>query len=241
MAVYIHTAHDEPVLQRYVGLKRLGEGNPMFADLDMAGYSKQRREVSILLEKTLGFAPDFYVNRVFGGSRNIFRHPEGLFDIDIFYDKLSFSHEISLGKDPTSGRLELDFPTISLADIVLEKLEIHQINRKDLVDLFALFSAHEVSEEPRPECIDGRYIGTVLSSDWGFEYDAVSNLQRLMTQTRAFVDSNEISEEERQKAVGRASHLLSVVNQTPKSKDWEKRAKKGTSKPWYNEVEEVER
>jgi hypothetical protein len=241
MAVYVHTSHDALAIQRHTELKRLGEGHPMFTDLDLMGYSKQRKDTSKLLEKTMGFVPDFYVNSLFGGNRNIFRHPEGLFDIDVFYDKLSFSHEVRFGDNSERGRLELDFPTISLADIVLEKLQIHQINRKDLIDLFVLFSSHEVSDEPKLECIDGGYVANVLSSDWGFEYDALSNLQKLRTQTAALVDSSEISEEERKKTDARVSQLLSIVNRTLKSKEWEKRAKKGTSKPWYNEVDEVER
>jgi hypothetical protein len=241
MAAYIHTSHDAPVLHRYVGLKRLGEGHPMFTDLDLMGYSKQRKEVGKLFEKTMGFVPNFYVNSLFGGRRNIFHHPKGLFDIDIFYDVLSFSHEIKFGENPKDGRLELDFPTISLADIVLEKLQIHQINRKDLIDLFVLFSSHEIAEGPRPEFIDGGYIARTLSSDWGFEYDAMSNLEKLKTLLDGLVSTSEITEDERKKADQRANQLVAIVNRAPKSKDWEKRSKKGTSKPWFNEVEEVER
>ena len=40
---------------------------------------------------------------------------------------------------------------------------------------------------------------------------------------------------------GRISEFLKIVNEMPKSRAWEKRAKKGTAKPWYNEVDEVER
>ena len=213
----------------------------MFTDLDLMGYSRQRKEVSRLFEKTLGFKPDFYVNALFGGRRNMYRQSEGLFDVDIFFDALTFSHDVKFGENPKDGRLELDFPTISIADIVLEKLQIHQINRKDLVDLFVLLSAHEVATEAKPECVDARYVGQVLSRDWGFEYDANANLAKLRSLCTVLVENGDISEGERNTVFSRIDQIWSVTNGTPKSKDWEKRAKKGTSKPWYNDVEEVER
>lgn len=241
MAVYVHTFHNPKVLERYVGLKRLGEGRPMFTDLDLVGYSRQRKEVARLFEKTLGFKPDFYVNALFGERRNIYKQVEGLFDIDIFYDVLSFSHDVTFGDGPKNGRLDLDFPTISLADVVLEKLQIHQINRKDLVDLFILLSAHEVAMEPKPECIDAKYVGRVLSNDWGFEYDAMANMAKLKTFCEDLAQSGQISDEEKSAAFSRIQEIWSTIKGTPKSKEWEKRAKKGTSKAWFNEVEEVER
>ena len=241
MAVYVHTSQNQKILERYVGLERLGKGRPMFTDLDLMGYSKQRKEVARLFEKKLGFKPDFYVNALFGGRRNIYKQSENLFDIDIFYDVLSFSHDVRFGESPKDGRLDLDFPTISLADIVLEKLQIHHINRKDLVDLFVLFCGHEVTMEPKPDCIDARYIGQVLSDDWGFEYDAMDNLAKLKTFCDNLVATSEISDDERNVAFSRIQQVWSTANGMPKSKEWEKRSKKGTSKPWFNEVEEVER
>ncbi|MEI6308399.1 MAG: hypothetical protein WCP58_02000 [bacterium] len=66
--------------------------------------------------------------------------------MDVFYARLNFSHPVEFGRIPGKGRLELDFPTIALADIVLEKLQIHFINKKDLIDLILLFCGHELAE-----------------------------------------------------------------------------------------------
>jgi hypothetical protein len=33
--------------------------------------------------------------------------------------------------------------------------------------------------------------------------------------------------------------LLNVITNCPKTRKWEKRAKAGTNKPWYRDVEEV--
>jgi len=241
MAVFIHTNHDQLALLRYKGLSRLGQGRPMFTDLDLMAYSNQRKEVSKFFEKGLGFRPDFYVNSLFGGRRNIYHHPAGDFDVDVFYDALSFSHEVKFGESPEKGRLQLDYPTISLADIALEKLQIHQINRKDLVDLFTLLSAHDISDGGGKETIDSGHIARVLSNDWGFEYDARTNLSKLKDFGTQLVGNGGISASEWEVVLGRVGRLIGFVEAQPKSKEWEKRAKKGTSKPWYNEVEEVER
>src|SRR5436853_4006800 len=84
------------------------------------------------------------INGFFGDRRLVYYEGADRFHLDIFLDKLEFSHDILFGKKPGNGRLELDFPTISLTDLVLEKLQIHRIGRKDLVDLLVLFLGYAV-------------------------------------------------------------------------------------------------
>lgn len=240
MAVYIHVQHDPFTLKRYVGLDRLGADRPMFTDLDLMGYSKQFKEIANFF-KNMGFKPDFYVNSLFGNRRNIFQDQDGLFDVDVFYNTLSFSHDVQFIEDTGRGRLELDFPTISLSDLTLEKLQIHQINRKDLVDLFILFSSHEVGEDSEQETINGRYIANILSSDWGFEYDAMANLDKVKSLVENLLSTEKIEPRESQMALKGITDLTSMINTATKSKNWKKRAKKGTSKPWFQHVDEVQR
>jgi hypothetical protein len=42
-------------------------------------------------------------------------------------------------------------------------------------------------------------------------------------------------------ALQRGNKLLNTVTCYPKSRNWEKRAKAGTNKPWFNEVDDVVR
>ena len=183
----------------------------------------------------------FHVNALFSGRRNVFRHPDGLFDVDVFYDLLSFSHDVWFRGSALGDRLELDFPTITLADILLEKLQIHQINRKDLVDLFMLLSVHEVSAGPQADTVDGRHVARTLSADWGFEYDARSNLQKLRGLATHLAGEGRVSSGEQAHVAADVDRLLQLLDGEPKTKEWLKRAKKGTSKPWFNEVDEIER
>ncbi len=241
MAVYIHSSHRPDMLDHYRALERLGPGRPIFTDLDVIGYADRQKDTARFFQETMGFTADFHVNALFSGRRNVFRHPDGLFDVDVFYDVLSFSHDVPFCDSVGGNRLELDFPTITLADIVLEKLQIHQINRKDLVDLFMLLSGHEVEARPGPDTVDGSHIARILSVDWGFEYDAKANLQKLTGLASHVVAEGRATKEEQARVSAGIQQLIQLIDHEPKAKEWHKRAKKGTSKPWFNEVDEIER
>ena len=221
-------------------LERFGGGKPLFTDLDLLGYNKQKGDITKFFRE-LNFKPDPLVNAMFGHKRMVFYHPDNRYHVDIFMNKLEFSHTVDFGDKPGSGRLELDYPTISATDIVLEKLQIHEINRKDLVDLIALFLVHDVQEQFNKEAVDGGHIAKLLADDWGFWYDATTNLAKLEPLVQEFLRESKITAQQSQTVTERVEKLLNLINHTPKSKAWEKRAKTGTSKRWYTEVEEIVR
>ncbi len=240
LAVYIHSLDKPACINAFRSLGRFGEGKPLFTDLDLIGYSKQRKEITKLFEE-MHFQPDRMVNVLFGDRRLIFYHPQNKYHVDVFLNKLEFSHDVLFGEKPGSGRLELDYPTITLADIILEKLQIHFINLKDLIDLIVLFMGHDVSEHTNKDMIDGGYIAKVLSDDWGFWYDAITNLNKAKSLAKTFLESGKLAEEQVKIVTERIDTLRKIIDNYPKTKNWEKRAKIGTNKPWYREVEEVVR
>ncbi len=242
LAVYIHSMDKPEIIATYKSVGRFGGGLPMFTDLDLAGYSKQSRAISRLFRE-MNFKPNELVYGFFREQTLIYLAPEGRYHVDVFLNKLEFSHDVEWGDKPGSGRLELDFPTISLTDLVLEKLQIHHINRKDLVDLAILFLGHEVSENDggQKETVGGGYVADLLSDDWGFWYDAVSNLDKVMTQAGDLTNEGKLTAHQHTRVIQRVDELKRVLKESPKSKNWEKRAKTGTKKPWYREVEEVVR
>ena len=221
-------------------LERFGGGKPLFTDLDLMGYNKQKGDITKFL-RDLNFKPDPLVNAMFGNKRMVFYHPDNKYHVDVFLNKLEFSHIVDFGDKPGSGRLELDYPTISATDIVLEKLQIHEINRKDLIDLIALFLVHDVQEQFNKNVVDGGHIGKMLSGDWGFWYDATANLGKLKPLVDDFLREGRITAAQSQTVMERVEKLFNLINKTPKSKAWEKRAKTGTDKRWYTEVEEIVR
>lgn len=225
----------------FKSLERFGDGMPLFTDLDLLGYNKQRGEINKLFSQELGFTPDPMVNGMFGHKRLIYYHPQNKYHVDVFMNKLEFSHDVNFGEKPGSGRLELDFPTISATDIVLEKLQIHQINRKDLIDLIALFIVHDVYEQSDRNFVDGSYIAKILSDEWGFWYDATTNLDKTRLLAEELAANGKLGAGHHKTVLQRLDKLLSLITDAPKTSNWQKRAKAGTKKSWYREVEEVVR
>jgi len=241
VAIYIHSKHDPEAIGIYSRIGRIKGEETLFTDLDLAAYSKQRKAICDFFEKALGFKYDHLIKALYGHKRLIYFHPQELYHVDVFFDKLEFNHDVEWGSKPGKGRLELDYPTISLADLVLEKLQITRINRKDLIDLMVLFKAHDVCEADARECINGDYIASILSDDWGFWYDATNNLTKLKSFTEQLANEALIEHRIAKIVLERIDKLLSMIDAKPKTKKWVSRSKVGTSKPWYREVEEVVR
>lgn len=242
LAIYSHSVHVPECITVFHRLGRVEEGKPLFTDLDLAGYARQGRLISGLF-KDLKFRPDDIVNGFFGDRRLIYYEGAGKFHVDVFLDKLEFSHDVLFGSKPGDGRLELDFPTITLVDIVLEKLQIHDIARKDLVDLIILFLGHNLrgNDSPNPELVDDGYLCEVLGDDWGFWHESLQNIEKTRQLLDGFAESGRLDPGQATRVRDRLATLVQRLHASPKTRKWEKRSRAGTTKPWYRKVEEVVR
>lgn len=241
LAVRLHLGGSEELKNIFIRLSRLGEGKHTYTDLDLAAYNKQNKLIEKFMDKDMGYESNKMLNALYGNRRMIFFNTKYGYSIDVFFDKLEFSHDVHWGKEPGNGRLELDYPTLNLSDLVLEKIQIHQISYKDLVDLTALFMSHDIYDIDERDSINGRYVAKILSDDWGFWYDATGNLKKTLDTSRNFQEEGKISQPAFNTVQERIQKLLKYIEDEPKTKNWRKRARKGTSKPWYREVEEVQR
>jgi len=174
-------------------------------------------------------------------DRIMYQHPDGNLKVDVFFDRLDYSHEVSFGSDPKKGRLALDFPTITLADVMLEKLQIHQINEKDVKDIIILLHEHVVGSGQEKETIDAKYMASVLANDWGFWYDASANFGKVQAMTSEYATKGLLTNDGVNDIQEKISQLRKYVDEEPKSKDWVSREKNGAQKQWWNDVEEVSR
>jgi hypothetical protein len=242
LAIYAHSLHAPEGVALFHRVGRVREGAPLFTDLDLIGYASQGRSISAVFGD-LGFRGDDMINGFFGDRRLIYYEGHDRFHVDIFLDKLEFSHDVLFGKKPGNGRLELDYPTISLTDLVLEKLQIHKIARKDLVDLLVLFLGHDVKPAANGdrEAVDGGHIAQLLADDWGFWYESTQNLGKAKQMLGTFVTEGKIPPDLADRIRFRIGTLEAALQSVPKGRHWEKRAKVGTAKPWFREVEEVVR
>jgi hypothetical protein len=125
--------------------------------------------------------------------------------------------------------------TIPLTDILLEKLQIVEINEKDLKDLVVLLLEHPIADRETPGSFDASYVVDLLSKDWGFYYTVSLNLDRI----RRYMDTiPELTEQRRATVSARIDDLWRRVEDAPKGMKWKLRARVGPSRKWYQEVGE---
>lgn len=197
-------------------------------DIDFAAEKRQSRMIKQFLTAE-GYVEDQRITVSTEGSRYYFEHPQTGLGVDVFMDELYFCHKIPFG-----GRLELDRPTICTADLLLEKMQIVELNLKDITDTMILVLEHPVgARADGRETIDGAYIADLLKDDWGFYYTVTTNLDKV----GRFVPQNEaISSDQAQVIDTRLSQLRTLIEDAPKSRRWRLRAKVGTKKQWYQDV-----
>jgi len=239
VATYIRVKDNADCLKLYETLGRVREGEIYFTDLDLVSYKKLSKNIEKFF-RSKGFEPDYYINAFFSDRRMIFYHPHGLFSMDVFFSPLEFSHKIDLGSDPKSGRLNLEKITLAPADLLLLKLQIHEITRKDVADATILLSCHDLSNSDEPGKINVQRLVEVLSRDWGFYYDAMNNLNTIKTFMQSYSTKLENKYIEiLRRGMNNVDEIIRAVESAPKSKEWIKRSKIGTKERWYNIVEDI--
>lgn len=219
--------HFPEYVNLYRSMERLGER--VFTDIDYACYGKCRGKIVPFFEKQ-GYELEKRAAMLSGNTRHIYfggRIPM----IDVFFDKLDYNHPIDY-----RNRLEAHPYCVSLADLMLQKLQIVQINDKDLKDAMLLLLAAQVSDTDQ-NGINARYIARLFAEDWGFYYTATTNLKKVK---EAMLGVTVLSEEHRATITAKADALLGIIEETPKSGKWKGRAKIGTNKPWYQAVSDWE-
>lgn len=201
------------------------------SDLDFAAFSKDAKKIESIMSG-LGYTQDKRIVAFHEAQRNFYYDEATHMKVDVFLDKLAMCHTIEF-KD----RLHLTFPTIPTSDILLEKMQIVQIAEKDLKDTVILFRAHQLGETDDNE-INMKYLGKLLSSDWGFWYTVMTNLDKVKNYALALT---QLSEDDKRDVSQKIENLKERLNNEPKSFRWKMRARVGPSVQWYNDVEDLVR
>ncbi len=175
---------------------------------------------------TLGYKPDSHFNALHGAHRMIFRSSRG-FVVDVLVGTFQMCHRLELGHDLPDAGL-----TIDPSDLLLTKLQIVEIEEKDLQDSAALLCDLAVSDQ-RPSISRERFIRP-LAGDWGFFHTVERNLPRVAEYGRTHLDRS------RAEAVAQsATALEQAMGEAPKSVKWRMRARVGEKVTWYELPEEA--
>ena len=200
-----------------------------YTDIDFAAYKKQSKEIKVLMAG-LGYSEDQEVFIVSEGDRSIFSNPKiGLY-VDVFYEKLDFCHLISW-----TGRLEADSPTIPLAEMLLEKMQIVKINEKDVIDTIMLLLEHPLGDHDK-ETINIALIAQLCAKDWGLWRTTTMNLDKVRQLAQHYP---QLTDQQKQHVVNQVNATLARIDSEYKSMAWRLRARVGDRVKWNKDVDEV--
>ncbi|MGA7910799.1 MAG: hypothetical protein WB682_04620 [Candidatus Dormiibacterota bacterium] len=212
--IHMHSpsAHRPPLRRRY-------------GDLDYAMPSRDRKRV-LAFFPALGYEANDRFNLMQGDRRLYFYDAANSRQVDVFIDVMRMSHVIDL-----RGRLDHSGPCASPSDLLLSKLQIYEVNRKDLVDLTALLLDHPIAEKS-DEAVDATYVAKLAAEDWGLYRTLQTNVAKL----RATLEELDV---DRDLVRSRLDELWGVVEAQAKPLKWKLRAQVGDRMRWYELPEEV--
>jgi hypothetical protein len=200
-----------------------------YGDLDFAVRKRDGRAVTPFLVGE-GYVAERMFNSIHGAQRLNFGHPDGLWTIDVVIDALRMSHVIDL-----RGRLEPGPPTLDLADLLLTKLQVWEINAKDLADITCLLADRPLSDVGADgEAIDLARILALTGADWGICHTLERNLREVAAFARQKRPAGAALD-----PVVQAEALLAAIAAGRKSVGWRVRAQIGERVKWYEVPEEV--
>jgi hypothetical protein len=217
------------VLKRCPRFGFLASRDRIYRDIDLAGYANQARGVQAQMGR-LGYIENREVFVVAEGSRAIFEHAWNGLHVDVFYDKFDFCHVI-----PLDGRLEADSPTVPLAELLLGKMQIVKINRKDIIDSIVLLLEHPLGEVDQETVNVGR-IARLCAADWGLWRTATMNFDKIRQAAEAY---SQFDGRQKAQILAQLDALQSRIGVERKSIAWRLRGMVGDKIKWYKDVEEV--
>lgn len=240
IVVLIDAARDEGLTLRLIGgraVRLLCGTDPArlrrAQDIDLVIAAAEGGPITRFLSRQ-GFLPDQVFNAINGHRQMFFLAPDGTTSVDIIVDDLHMCHTL-----PLVGRLHrLDY-TVDVSDLLLSKLQIVELNDKDVRDIARILATHHV--------VPGDPVGTVglgrfdeiLSRDWGWWRTVTKNLEHL----ERLLASGQVGAAD---AFGPSVEVLDNVRalrrrafEVPKTKLWKMRALVGEHKRWYALPEEA--
>lgn len=200
-----------------------------YGDIDLAAPRKRSRALRDVLE-ALGYVPDKMFNATQGDRRLYFSAADGSYHLDVFLDKFVMSHELDLGR-----RLETEPIVLPAAELLLTKLQIAELNRKDASDTAMLLLGHALDSADGPGTLNVAHVTEVCAENWGLYTTVTDNLattRQLLAELLPNADRRALVDE-------RIGSLLDELEAAPKSRGWRRRAKIGRRKRWYEVPDEV--
>jgi len=201
-----------------------------YPDVDLVAHKKQSRALRSVLEEE-GFEPERVFNATHGARRLLYHGQDG-WQIDVFLDTFEMSHTLDLGR-----RLEAEPETLAAAELLLTKLQIAEVNRKDLSDAAMLLWDHQPGDGDGPGRLNLGPLVSCCAADWGLYTTVTDNLAACAGLLGELITG----QGDRERIAGRIAVILDALDSAPKTMSWQLRSKVGRRVRWYQLPEEVTR
>ncbi len=201
-----------------------------YKDLDFAVPKGRGGEAQKLLREA-GYEPEVTFNAMNGNERMLFHDIENGRQVDLFVGSFRMCHQIPFG-----DRIKPGDATVPLAELLLTKLQIIELNEKDVRDTVLLFYGHDVADHDG-DAVNGARIAELTGEDWGLWRTITQNL----TRTTEMLGEYELPEPDRGRIRDRVQAVLKQIEDAPKTRGWKLRARIGERKRWYELPDEVDR
>ncbi len=216
LAVLFHSDPLHPALER------------PYKDIDLATVKGQGRKVGELMA-SLGYEPAKEFNALNGNRRLLFFDVPNERQVDVFVGTFEMCHVI-----PISDRIAIEEKTIPLAELLLTKLQVVELNEKDLTDIVALLHHHDVGDHD-DDTVNAAEVARLTADDWGLWRTTQMNIDRV----RERAGTVGLSDEEHRQVMERLDVLVAAIEAQPKSRGWRLRDRIGDRKRWYENPDEV--
>jgi hypothetical protein len=203
-----------------------------YGDLDIVVPAKSSRATAAAM-MAAGYLPNDRFNALHGAQRMLFYDTVNKRQVDVFVGVFAMCHRLDL-----SARLGMHPYALDAADLLLTKLQIHEINRKDLIDAVRLVLTHpNVDLGPgsgERDTLSLERLRVVTSNDWGWFTTVTDNLQLVRTAA-----SDLLAPEYAALVQSRVDEIDASLRSAPKSMRWKARSVVGRKTAWYELPEEV--
>jgi hypothetical protein len=203
-------------------------------DIDLATRSKDSKALRDLMAAQ-GYTGDKQYNALYGHKQLYFVDTLRGRPVDVLIDRMEMSHRFEF-----ADRLTSDRPTVPLAEMLLSKLQIARINRKDILDALALLSEYPLGKGDAG-AINVDRILLYTSADWGWWRTLTGNLDKMRLLYNTDIQPGELDFGRPPKfdVVEQVAALRKAVDDAPKSMKWRMRSQVGERVQWFEEPEEV--
>jgi hypothetical protein len=200
-------------------------------DLDLASTAEARSGLTRFLVER-GYEADKHFNALYGRKQLYFVAPGGR-AVDVLIDRMEMCHVLEF-----RDRIHHMPLTLDVADLLLTKLQIVELNEKDAQDVLYLLSAFPIVEGDEPGRVGLDRVREVVADDWGWWKTVTLNLDRIRnlasTDGARLIPTDTPFEPRAQ-----LERLSSATEDVPKTLRWRLRAKLGERKRWYQVPEET--